>query len=63
MSKKICVFNTLIMRGGGTGPMKPGNQQIMPRCQFLQNLFLRDEGNAIKPPLFSGGFFIPVFNR
>jgi hypothetical protein len=29
---------TLIQSGGGTGPMKPGNQLLTARCQFLQEI-------------------------
>ena len=37
-------FLNLIKRGGGTGPVKPGNQRKFARwCQFLRDIFLADE--------------------
>ncbi len=37
-------FLNLIKRGGGTGPVKPGNQHSNVRwCQFLRDIFLADE--------------------
>ncbi len=45
-------FLNLIKRGGGTGPVKPGNQHSNVRwCQFLRDIFLADEVTLVVMPL------------
>ena len=45
-------FLNLIKRGGGTGPVKPGNQHRNVKwCQFLRDIFLADEVTLLVMPL------------
>jgi hypothetical protein len=53
----MCFDNTLIKRGGGTGPMKPGNQQVTAMVPIPAEAILEDEGMKILPPSFQEGFF------
>lgn len=56
----------LIKSGGGTGPMKPGNQHVSLACMvpIPAGLFLGDEKwsffDIYRPLLFEVVFFLPL---
>jgi len=50
-------YNALIQRGGGTGPMKPGN--LLCKVPIPTNYFnSRDKRKVDKASSFRGSFFI-----